>query len=107
MSDNLLYSLNTLQILCTIKNRKIRNSSIFNLLHCPLVRKSLREIALNIIKNNLPLSKTNRKKLRKYKEIIFLLSKRIWCQPLRRVAARIGEILPIIVPLVAKVIKNN
>lgn len=99
MSQNLLYSLNTLEILCSIKNKKLRNAAIFHLLHCPLLRKSLHEIAINITKKNIPLTVAQRKKLQKFKTVIYLLSKKAWPKQLKRIVPQVGGFLPIVIPL--------
>lgn len=107
MSDNLLYTLNTLKILCSIKNKKLRNAAVFHLLHCPLLRKSLHEIAINITKKNLPLSKAQKRGLKKYQEVIYLISKKNWPKPLKRITPQIGGFLPIILPLLLELFERN
>jgi len=99
MSENLLYSLNTFEILCTIKNKRLRNAAIFHLIHCPLLKKSLREIAINITKRNVPLTPAHKKKLKKFQRVIYLLSKKAWPKQLKPLIPQVGSFLPIVVPL--------
>ena len=99
MSENLLYTLNTFEILCSIKNKKLRNAAIFHLLHCPLLKKSLREIAFNITKKNVPFTTTQNRKLRKFQRLIYILSKKVWPKGLKPLVPQVGGFLPIVVPL--------
>lgn len=75
MSQNLINTIKHLEVIASIKNPRTRNNVLREFSDRLAIYNAIREIAVNTIKTNVPLTPTQKRKLRRYKKVIVELSK--------------------------------
>ena len=94
-----------LKLLSQIKNKDIRKNATCDFCKNENLYKAIKEIALNIVNKNIPLTNKDKKKLKKYKKDIYLLSKQKFkSKRKQKVLQQTGGFLPILIPLVATIL---
>jgi hypothetical protein len=105
MSENLKNMFVPLKLLSQIKNKDIRKNATCDFCKNENLYKAIKEIALNIVNKNIPLTNKDKKKLKKYKKDIYLLSKQKFkSKRKQKVLQQTGGFLPILIPLVATIL---
>lgn len=103
MSDALKKYFVVLEHLASVTSKKDRSVLLRIFSRNPLFIKALREICSNTVKGQLNLSKTDKNRLRKHKDIISCLATK--GKPVKRKLIQSGSgFLSIILPLVASVV---
>jgi ribosomal protein L19 len=109
MSDNLQKQMPKLEIISQLKSLKARKLVLAEFSNDDQFCKAIREIVRNTINKNVKLSEQEKKRLRKYKKVIVALgNKRKDKKKTKALLQQTGTgiFLPIVVPLVATVIKE-
>lgn len=105
MSDNLKKAIEILKIVSSIKKNKLRKEVLSDLSCNECVYKGLREIALNIIKKNVPLTLKQKVKLRPYKTLLQDLAlKKAGKLKKKKLVIQSGGALPILIPAVISIV---
>lgn len=102
MSQLIEEHLPLLEAIMRIKNVSERKQVLSILLRDKKLKKVVREIALNVVEGNVPLTEKERKMLQKYKSTIWRLKAK---HSVRRVVDQDGEgFLGILLPIIASLI---
>ena len=105
MSDNLISTIKHLELIASIKNSRRRNAILKDFAGNLKIFDALREIAVNTIKKNIPLTTHQKRKLRRYEKTILGLSrKRISRRKKKKLVEQSGGFLSIVLPIVASLV---
>ena len=109
MSANLRKQFPKFEVLAQLKSLKAKKVLLKELSEDPDFCKAVREIAKNTVNKNISLTLDQKKRLRRYKKVIFALGKKRKSQKATKVLVQqtgTGVFLPIVVPLVASIIAD-
>ena len=110
MSDNLQQMINVLKLISEVRNNKTRNDLLRDFSGNVNLRKALKEIAVNVVRRKIPLNEIDKKRLRKFKKIIYDLSKtksdRKGKQLFRQSGGFLSAILPLVLSLLPTIING-
>lgn len=105
MSKNLLSTIGHLEVIASIKSTKTRNRVLNDFADNLKVYEAIREIAVNTIKRRVPLTETQKKKLRRYKKVLLSLAKTKNSKITKKKLVRqSGGFLPLLIPIVSGLI---
>ena len=105
MSHNLQTCLKELKLVMTIKDKRKRLIVLSYLAHRKCIYMALREIAMNIIKQNIPLSKRQSNKLSPYAKVIKSLADGVKSKRIKRqLVVQSGGFLPWLIPIIGTAI---
>jgi len=94
-----------LELIAKIKNAKTRNAVLKDFSANMKIYEALREIARNVIKRNVPLNSSQKKKLRRYKKVIISLSNsKNSKRKKRKLVEQSGGFLPILIPIITGIL---
>ena len=102
MSSRLLSYIKYLEIISKIRNTRTRNAVLKDFAYNMQLFDALKEIAVNTINRNVPLTNAQKRKLRRHKKTIIALSKPLKSKnKKKKLIEQSGGFLPILVPIVA------
>lgn len=105
MSANLKSALPFLRALAKIKDSKSRKTALNEVSGETKIQKALREIAKNVVRRKLKLTKKHLAGLVRHKRTISSLTKKKLSQPKKKnLVVQSGGFLPILIPLVASIL---
>jgi hypothetical protein len=105
MSINLRKTLRQLELISRIKRPQVRRAVLSDISCQDCYYKALREIVLNAAKGNVPLSKVQKGKLRRYKQQIKAIISPRKSKKLRSQAViQSGGWLPILLPVITSIL---
>lgn len=107
MSSNLKNQMHQLHFISKLKNKKLRTDILKEKSGEDNLFKSLKEIIINLMKKNFPISQKNKKSLKKYKNIFRLyLNSKINKRKRKQLVSQSGGFLPTLIPIVASAIAS-
>ena len=105
MSHNLQTCLKELKLVMNIKDQNKRSIVLNFLSHKNCIYLALREIAMNIVKQNIPLTKRQTNRLSPYAKVIKSLSTGVKNKRIKRkLVVQSGGFLPWLIPLIGTAI---
>ena len=105
MSHNLQNCLKELELAMRIKDKQKRLIVLSYLAHRKCIYMALREIALNIIKQNIPLNRKQSNKLSPYAKVIKSLADGVKSKRIKReLVVQSGGFLPWLIPIIGTAI---
>lgn len=108
MSDNLKFCLKKLSLIADVKDDKLRKILLRDVSCNNDIFQAIREIAVNTVNKNVPLSDSEKKLLRKYKRVLQQLAlpskTRFTKKKQTKLVVQSGGFLSILLPIVAGII---
>ena len=106
MSDNLKQTIHVLKLISEVRRVKTRNALLKDFSQNPQLRKALKEIARNVVNRNIPLNATDKKRLVRFKKVIFDLSSVKSKKKEKDLICQSGGFLPILIPIVTSLLAS-
>lgn len=109
MSKNLVKQFPSLQLLCNLKDARLKKRLLKELSENECFCKAVREIAKNTVKGNVKLLENDKKKIRKHQKLIWdIAQKRKGKRKTKELVQQSGTgvVLPILVPIVASLLSD-
>jgi hypothetical protein len=111
MSEDLRKTLRQLELISLIKRPQVRKAVLTDISCQDCYYKALREILLNTIKGNVPLSEVQKRKLRRYKSQIRAIicpkkSKKLKAKAVIQSGGWLPILLPVITSVLGEVVGN-
>lgn len=103
MSKCVKLSLSIFKLLCEIKNKRIRTYIIKHFLDCKTFQIAIREIAVNLTRRNIPLKKSDKQKLKKYRKAIYLLANSRKKSSIKKNSLQVGGFMSVVAPLLFEI----
>lgn len=107
MSSTIKQCINTFKIVSDISDSQTRKKAVECLCENGWLYKALREIALNIVRKNIPLNLNQKKKLKRYRKSIYKLAITKSNRKNKKLVSQVGGFLPILVPALISLLSDG